>query len=580
MSATVINSPLLKHGGLVLSAFLAAAFASNASAQDRPRKPRDYAPPPPPSLDAVCQQGLHPKKDIIIYDPLLPANLDDENHKSLAQAICHARPSTPAQDGKPAIAGATVRIYRDPAKPVLSPILINKPGLTLIAADSDNKGTVIVKQGPADTKHPSQNANGSCILINPKEGGRYDKDVTTTLVGFTFLAKSGSDKACIHVERGKLILKDSRIIMNGPGTAIYVSPTASLEFVGSNYLEHGVFYDEPGATHHSGIGVYAERSRDITVKNVRFEDLQNAVISSARSNTISAVHFADNTQALKVKDAAIISAYSPTLEVDGGEFKDNGTALELVAAGFDDPAQADAGAAPTATTTTASTQQDVAKRAFRGPVTIKNGAKFLDNDRAIKFDNAYPLGTFKVDGAEFDQNTEYALMLALPGSASPVQLSSVAFTDNSKAIVFDGALDGAMTLDGGSKISGATSDVGVVLEDGKGDFTAALTTTGDLEPAINVMSGWSGDLSLTVGEKKTLPQVLKYDTASSMCTTDLSDPKKRETFRERLQGMDVTVQGVRLGAMFGKPDAMQLSKRRLLYAQRVLCGLQPVKAPQ
>jgi hypothetical protein len=493
----------------------------------------DGAPKAPVKTGDKCK-GLH---DVSLYDPHAPANPGDDNHTSIEAAICHAKE------------GGEVVISRDLYRPFLPPFRVDKANLTIRASDAADGGTIAIEQGET----------GACVVIDPDSRGKPLADITTRLVGFTFISGGGPLNPCIAVKKGRLILEKSRVLVRGGGVAIKVEPTGSLEFTGGNFEEHGVV-SESATGGPSGFGVIAGEAREIAVRGVRFQGLEAGVVSHARQNTLADNQFTENLSAVVIVDAAIVSAYAPSLTIEGGVFAGNGAAVRLSARPFDATGAAAPDAGP--------------PRPFRGAVTIGAGAggraRFDKNDVGVEFAHTHPRGPFKVSKATFSGTLESAVSIAMLETSAPADFIDVDFTSNVVAVTFDGALDGAFSIMGDSSMTGAGR--GVALTAGGGAFRAELTSVGGMKPALDVGAGWRGDLAVSVKSQATAPSAFRFAKSAAICSKNLEDKVGREAFRRAFKALKLKVGGNHISRLFGADTPDQMSAKEMKEAQGALCA--------
>ncbi len=518
--------------GFALAALAAAAPAFAQSIDIEPVAVGDGAPKTPAKPGNLCK-GLH---DISYYDPHAPAEPGDDNHKSIQDAICHAK------------VGGEVVISRDLYRPFLPAFKVDKANLTIRASDAAEGGTIAIEQAAA----------GACVTIEPNGGQTPLSGITTKLVGFTFIANGGSLSPCVAVKKGKLILEKSRILVRDGGVAVKVEPTGGLEFTGGNFEEHGVF-SESAAGGPSGVGVVAGEAQEIALEGVRLQGLETGLVSQARKNTLSNNQFTENLAGVLIVDAAIVSAYAPSLTVEGGSFAGNGAAIRLIARPFDA-----AGAAAPATGP---------RRPFRGGVTIGGAggrARFDSNDVGVDFAQSYPRGSFAVSKTTFSKSAESAISIALPEGSAAADLVDVDFTSNAVAVTFNGALDGAFNITGESSMTGAGR--GVALAEGFGAFHADLATVSGMKPALDIGAGWRGDLAFSVKSANTAPAAFRFARNAAICSKNLDDKAGREAFKRAFKALKLKVGGNHIARLFGADSVDAMSVKEMKGAQAGLCA--------
>jgi hypothetical protein len=507
---------------------------------------------PAPAKSDPCER----KHEVSAYRPGRPVTEagPEPNHKSIQDAICHA-----GKGPQP-----LVKLYRDPYTPFFPGFNVNKPNLTISAEDADLGGAVAVAQ----SRSPGA-LGGACIIVNP---GLAHQETTTTLVGFDFIADGAADRPCVVVKSGTLTLQKSNIRLRGATIAIDVAPTANLKFEGDDYEEHGVFAEASANAALRRIGVRAEESQEIALDGVTLEGLDVAVESRARLTRLNAARLVGNGVGVDIADAALRSAYAPTLEVAGGVFAENDqAAIRLSRRSFEAPDSSEA--------------ETAEPQAFRGLVTIAAGsggaARFYGNGDGVVFDNAFPrmktgadgvaqIG-FTVDGAEFNGNSATAVRLPLPAEGT-ARIRNADFVGNGAAIRIDGAMNGALTVDGASKMTGKGSGISLDLSD-DGEFAASLETVAGLAPAFNIRKGWNGKMLIAVEDPKTPPTFMELDHDSVLCQFKLDASKQeREAFRRAFKDFHVLVARRHISRLFGADSPDDMSEDEMKAAKRALCG--------
>jgi hypothetical protein len=484
----------------------------------------------------------------------------EPNHRSIEEAICHAGAGERPE----------VIIYRDPYDQFLPGFVVNKPNLTIRAADADEGGAVAVSQ-----KRSGKSVGGACVVIDP---GLSRQDTTTTLIGFDFLADGAADMPCVVVKNGKLALQKSKILLRTARIAVDVAATASLEFSGDNLEEHGVFagasygapaIDGAAALDSLRIGVRAGESRDVKISGVRLEGLDVAVDSRARLTRLENADVVANGVGVDIADVSLRAAYAPDLEIVGGNYAENDVAaVRLSRRSFD-------GAGATG----------VGPQAFRGAVAISGGARgpalFAANATGVLFDTAYPRAFIgpdaarqpglAVERAKFFGHTASAISLTLPVYGAAARLRDVEFAENQTAVDVRNTTDGSLTIDGPSSMRGAGA--GVVLTLGEtGEFAASLSAVGRLNPAFDIKRGPGGKLLVAVEDPKTPPTFMRLSASSPLCRINLNGSKvEREDFRRAFKDFNVLVGRRHICRLFDAESPEKMSTDEMKDAQRTLC---------
>lgn len=508
--------------------------------------------PAPPKADP-CER----KHEVSVYRPGRPVTEagSEPNHKSIKDAICHAGKGPQPQ----------VILYADPYKPFFPGFTVNKPNLTIRASDADIGGAVAVAQ----SESPKE-LGGACIVINP---GLAHQETTTTLIGFDFIADGAADRSCVVVKSGTLALRKSNIRLRSASIAIDVAPTANLRFEGDDYEEHGVFAEPSADIALRRIGVLAEESQEVALDGVSLEGLDVAVQSRARLTRLAGARLVANGVGVEIADAALRSAYAPNLEVAGGVFAENDNAAILLSRRSFNPAKS-------------SPMEAGEAQAFRGLVNIAGGSggpvRFNGNGDGIVFDNAYPRMKTGADGAtqiglnvetaQFNGNSANAVRMTLPVYGAAARVRNVEFVGNGAAIRVDGAMNGALTVDGASKMTGKGAGVVLDLRD-DGEFAASLETVAGLAPAFDIYKGWNGKLLIAVEDPNTPATFMKLDQSSTLCQFKLDGSKQeREAFRHAFKDFHVLVARRHISRLFGADSPDDMSEGEMKDAKRALCG--------
>ena len=485
--------------------------------------------------------------ELSIYDPHSPVTERNNNHSTIQRAINNTRP------------GGKVIIYRDRNKPFLDPFTVTRANLTVEAADAQFGGTVVIAQ-----------ADNSCVTIAPEGNDRFS-DVTTKMVGFTFVGRDGSSKPCVDVRKGRLLLVDSRVqISSASGTGIRVAATAELEFTGKNYDEHGVFAPSrgnlSGPATHMGTGLVALGSKAIKITGVRFQGLEYGAITRAESNQFFGVRFVNNKTALQVEDAAVVSAYAPRLDIIGGAFSFNDDGLIITASGF-------GASMPENNGGILNGQSGLFASPFRAAVTIgtlaEDPVRFDRNKRGIRFVDARPTRGFVIENAQFLGHRDYAIKLNLPqGSGAAIRRSQ--FFQNARAIILDNALNGQLTIDQGTSITGIPSfHKGIEIQDGDGTFKAQLSSVAGVTPAFFFGPDWDGLMDIAI-DAPVLRDFLIFDDAHPVCIYNMRNRDERAAFIQEVSDLGVSVLDISLEALYELDESASRNRARL--AQGFLCG--------
>lgn len=478
------------------------------------------------------------------------------NHKTIEAAIANTRP-----DG-------LVIVYRDRESPFTKPFTVSMPGITIRGATEEeggtDGGTIVVRQ-EADT----------CLTIAPK-GTRRFSNLTTTIIGFTFLTNNTASKPCIMVDKGTLVLKDSRVdIGRSDNTAINVGAIGELEFTGSNYDEHGIFAGQLSADGPSdepvGRGIVAEKAKSINLSAVRLQGLSEAIMTGAEQNRFTNVDFAFNGTAIKAEDTAIVSAYAPNITVTGGLFRLNRDGIILTANEF---------AGSTLSSGLSSAQTGI-NLPYKGKITLDKSAtdpvSFFGNERAITFLQSFPRASFKIANANFTGNRQHAIQLILPYQAR-ADFSDIVFNQNGMALSFKEPLNGDLYIDKGTTLYGepvspATPDPshGVwVTGGGRGRIFANFEAVFGVYPAIHLSKDYLGRVDMTVraGSPKA---AIAMDEDADLCRYDLRKKKERASFALALEESLISVNGQSLGSVFMQSDT-PASRNELQEVEDYICG--------
>ena len=514
------------------------SVASPALAQNPRPIDIDDDPVETPFDPTGCRKSQHSPS---IYNPHDEVTKNNANHSSLACALRHVSE------------GGEVIVYRQ--RQGFLPSFEVKQRNVHIRAAGDN---VIVKQ-PVD---------GSCVVINPK--GKDFADITTIIEGFTFVAAPNATSPCIDVQNGRLRLVNSQILMppspnaveDLPPTAIKVSPTSVLEFVGRNNGIDGISASGNVNSNRQAIGVDVDfDASSLLLQGVEFRGLRHAVRSRANKNEFTSANFIDNDVAITIDDDAFVPTRAPSLLIKSGEFIRNGDAIVLEA-GYTSLGEID--------------PDRSSIQAFDGAVTIgqAEGDKvvFNKNDRSINMVFAYPNGGFLVENTDFKRSRDVAIKMALPDDM-PATIRNSRFTANKKIIDFEDTMEGDFTFEQ-TKFTGTKT--GAVFN-GKGSVDVDGGSVKGKRAAFVFGPKWRGKATIDVTEA-TLRNLLQYEAEHRICGYNLKSKGDRANFAKALEkiGRRVNVASISYTDLLGAADGM--SRKELQYAQNAVCGRLPADA--
>lgn len=529
-----------KPGFAIRAAIAALTISLSAGEAVAQRVPQPTSPPGSGGLGKkpAPVSGCGGSYAVATVNPYSPAS--GGNYHTIGKALCAVKPN-----GK-------VVVYRDRKQAYQEAIDVRKPGVTIMAADADLGGLI-------ELRPPV----GACAVIRPwtPNPKNPQSKAVTTIRGFVFVAPAGSDFPCIDVENGLLELSYSRVDMtDSEATAIHVGYTGELDFVGSSYVEHGIFRNRLSVDPtRRGYGVVAERGPSLSLTNLRLEGLLAAVVSRSEENTLKGVRFVNNSVGVHIADDTFAALYSPNLKIEASRFENNDDGVLL-------------GVGPLGTAEAAGDM----KLPFRGAVSIAaedDSAEvvFVNNRRGLGFVGAYPEQEFRLGRATFSGNAEHALALSLP-AGTRATIADTMFAGNGAAIALDGDLDGALALEGSTMIIGSTRPA-VAIENGSGSLKAHIASLTGTAPGLRFGAGFfkgSGSgLDINIASKAT-PEMLAIGPSAPFCTLDISDKKQRAIFAQRFDNLKIVIDGAPLSQHFAKKPG-QLKESELKAAQKKLC---------